>query len=67
MQYSEIHSTPGLSAVTVRCAKTAEPIDLPFGLWPRVVLRKPKFNPIRQVASMCPRGMAPIGPHGRAH
>jgi len=36
--------------------KTAEPIDLPFGLWPRVVLRKHKFNRIRQVASMCPHG-----------
>jgi len=46
-----------LSAVT--CAKTAEPIDLPFGLWTRVGRRKHKFNRIRQVASMCP--------HGRTH
>jgi len=30
--------------------KTAEPIDLPFGLWTRVGRRKHKFNHIRQVA-----------------
>jgi len=37
-----------LSAVS--CAKTAEPIDLPFGLWTHVSRRKHKFNCIRQVA-----------------
>jgi len=41
------------------CAKTAEPIDLRFGLWTRVGSRKHKFNHISQVAPMCP--------HGRAH
>jgi len=42
------------------CAKTAEPIDLSFGLWTRVGRRKHKFNRIRnrQVAPMCPRGKA---------
>jgi len=35
----------------------AEPIDLAFGLWTRVV--KHKLSRIRQVAPMCP--------HGRAH
>jgi len=34
----------------------AEPIDLPFGLWTRVGRRKHKFNRVRQVAPMCPRG-----------
>ena len=34
--------------------KTAEPINLPFGLWTRMVPRKHKFNSIRQVAPMCP-------------
>jgi len=43
----------------VSCAKTAEPIDLPFGLWTLVGRRKHKFNRIRKMASMCP--------HGRAH
>jgi len=38
--------------------KTAEPIDLPFGLWTRVGRRKHKFNHIRQVAPMCPDGRA---------
>jgi len=33
------------SAVT--CAKTAELIDLPFGLWTRVGRRKHKFSQIR--------------------
>ena len=28
----------------VSCAKTAEPIDLPFGLWTQVGRRKHKFN-----------------------
>ena len=59
MQYSEIHSTPGLSAVTVRCAKTAEPIELSFGLWTLVGRRTHKFNHISQVMPVCP--------HGRAH
>jgi len=43
----------------VSCAKTAEPVDLPFGLWTRVGRRKHKFNRIHQVA--------PMRPHGRAH
>jgi len=43
----------------VSCAKTAEPIDLPFVLWTWVGRRKHKFNRIRQMAPMCP--------HGRAH
>jgi len=43
---------PGLSAV--RCAKTAEPIDLPFALSTRVGRRMHKFNRIRQVAPICP-------------
>jgi len=38
----------------VSCAKTAEPIDLLFGLWTRVDRKKQKFNRIRQVARMCP-------------
>jgi len=38
------------------CAKTAEPIVLPFGLLTRVGWRKHKFNHIRQVA-----------PYGRGH
>jgi len=33
-----------------RCAKMAEPIDLPFGLWTRVGRRNHKFNRIRQCA-----------------
>ena len=41
----------------VNCAKTAEPIDLPFGLWTRVGLRKHKFNRIRQAAPMCSYGL----------
>ena len=28
----------------VSCAQSAEPIDLPFGLWTRVGLRKHKFK-----------------------
>jgi len=43
----------------VSCAKTAETIDLPFGLWTRAGPIKHKFNRIRQVAPMCR--------HGRAH
>jgi len=43
----------------VRCAKTAEPITLPFGLWTWVGRRQHKFNQIRQVAPMCL--------HGRPH
>jgi len=38
----------GLSAIS--CAKTAEPINLSFGLWTREGWRKHKFNRIRQVA-----------------
>jgi len=38
----------------VSCAKTAEPIDLPFELWTGVGRNKHKFNHIRQVAPMCP-------------
>jgi len=41
------------------CAKMAEPIEIPFGLWTWVGRRKHKFNRIRQVAPMCH--------HGRAH
>jgi len=33
---------------TACCAKTAEPIDLTFGLWTRVGQRKHKFNHIRR-------------------
>jgi len=51
-QYTRRHSAES-------CAKTAEPIDLPFGLWTQVGGRKHKFNRIRQVAPTCP--------HGRAH
>ena len=40
------------------CARTAKPIDLPFGLWTRVCQRKHKFNCICQVAPMCPHGKA---------
>jgi len=43
----------------VRCAKTDELIDLPFGLWTQVGRRKHKFNCIRQVA--------PVWPPMRAH
>jgi len=43
----------------VSCAETAEPIDLPFGLWTQVGRRKHKFNHIRKVA--------PMDRHGRAH
>jgi len=38
----------------VSCAKTAEPIDLPFGLWARISKRNYKFICIRQVAPVCP-------------
>ena len=40
----------------MNCAKTAEQIDLPFGLWTRVGRRKHKFNRIRQVAPTCHHG-----------
>jgi len=43
----------------VSCAKKAEPIDLPFGLWTRQGRRMHMFNRIRQVAPMCP--------HWRSH
>jgi len=36
----------------VSCARTAEPIDLPFGLLTPVGQRMHKFNRIRQVAPM---------------
>jgi len=49
----------GLSAV--RCAATAKPIDLPFGLWTLVGRRKHKFNRICQVVPMCPHGRGHIG------
>jgi len=35
------------------CAETAEPIDLPFGLWTRVGLRMHKFH---SIVPMCPYG-----------
>jgi len=35
------------------CAKTAEPLDLPFGLWTVVSRRKHRFNRIRQLAQAC--------------
>jgi len=38
----------------VSCAKTAEPINLPFGFWTLVGPRKHKFDHIRQVAPVCP-------------
>jgi len=34
----------------VNCAKTAEPIEMPFGLWTRVSTKRHKFNRIRKVA-----------------
>jgi len=34
--------------------RSAETIDLTFGMWTRVGRRKHKFNRIRQVAPMCP-------------
>jgi len=42
------------------CGKTAEPIDLSFGLWTQMGWRKHKFNRIRHVVLMlmCPRGRA---------
>jgi len=43
----------------VSCAKMAELIDLPFGLYTQVGERKHKCNCIFQVAPMCP--------HGRVH
>jgi len=47
----DAHCKVGLCAVS--CAKTAEPIDFPFGLWTWVCRRKHMFNRIRQVAQMC--------------
>ena len=52
VKYSERHSD-------LICAKTVEPIDMPFGLLTQVGPRKHMFNRIRQMAPMCP--------HGRAH
>jgi len=46
----------GLSITLVSPAKTAAPIDLPCGLWTRVVRTKDKFNRNRQVAPTCRRG-----------
>jgi len=49
------------TSITIRnfsCTITAEPIDLPFGLWTWVGRRKHKFNRICQVAPMCPPGKA---------
>jgi len=40
----------------VRCAKTAERINLPFRMWTRVGRRIHKFSRICQVAPMCPHG-----------
>jgi len=40
----------------VCCAKTAEQIDLSFGLWIRVDPSKHKFNRIPRVAPMWPTG-----------
>jgi len=42
----------------VSCARTAEPIDLPFGLWTWVCRRKHNFNRICQLAPMCQHGKA---------
>jgi len=42
----------------VNCAKTAEPIEVPFGFWTRVGRRKHKFSRVRQVV--------PTYPHVRA-
>ena len=47
---------PSRRHCAVSCAKTVEPIELPFGLWTRVGQRKHKFNRIRQVAPMCLHG-----------
>ena len=38
----------------VICAKTAEPIDLPFGLWTQVGRMMHNFNRMHQVAPICP-------------
>jgi len=45
----------------VSCAKMAEPIDLPFGVWTRVGRRRHRFTDIRQVASMSPHGRRRCG------
>jgi len=37
----------------VSCAKTAELIDLSFGLWTQVGRGNQEFSRIRQVAPMC--------------
>jgi len=48
----------GLSAMS--CARTAEAIYLPFGLWTQVhwMQHQMQFNRICQVAPMCPHGKA---------
>ena len=40
----------------MNCAKTVEPIDLPFALWTPLGRSMNKFNRIRQVAPMYPNG-----------
>jgi len=39
-----------LTHTVIICAKTAEPMEMRFGLWNCVSRRKYKFNRIRQVA-----------------
>ena len=39
----------------VNCAKTDEPLEMPFGLWTWVDRRKHKFSRIRHVGPGCPR------------
>jgi len=47
-----------LSVTLVSPAKTAEPIEMPFGLWTRVDQWKHKFIRIHQVAPVCPQWRA---------
>jgi len=47
----------------VSCAKVAEPIDLPFGLWTRMGRREHKLKRSRQVAPIC--GYTKSRPQGR--
>jgi len=58
MTYNVFSGTlnPTRSLAVVSCAKTAEPIHLPFRLWTRVGQRMHKSNHIRQVAPMYPYG-----------
>ena len=39
-------------------ARTAEPIDFPFGLWTRVDQKKHRFIRICQMVPLCPHGKA---------